>query len=153
MAINDIQEMAGHEVDDKAFLAFERRSNTAGVSGIYFNEFDKINGSAAANPQNIIATAQKVIDVGVYGNADIARIFIYSNKDGTDVTITFVTEPNNDGISDVHTGRIVNGGYVACSAPAHVQGSFRRFFGFYYDNNTKNKFILFDNGEVLPEAH
>jgi hypothetical protein len=151
MAITDIQKMAGHEVEDKAFLAFERSSNTAGVSGIYFQEFLK-NGSAAQNPQTIIANAQKVIDKAVYAPADIDKIFIYSNKAGTDVTITLVTLPRN-GISDVHTGRIVNGVYVPCSTPAHVRGTFRSFFGFYYDDNTKNKFLLFDSGEILPEAH
>ena len=150
--ITDVEVMAGYEVHDKAFLAFERRSSTPGVSGIYFHEFDKKNGTAAQNPQSIIANAQKVIDAAVYNNANIFRIFIYSNKEGRDVTITLVTRPT-DNVSTVHTGRISNGTYVACSAPAQVQGTFRTFFGFYYDDDTKNKFILFDNGEILPEAH
>lgn len=149
---NDIQKMASHEVEDKAFLAFERRSNTAGVSGIYYHEFLK-SGTAAQNPDNIIKNARKVIDKSVYAPADIDRIFVYSNKAGTDVTITLVTLPKSDGFSDVHTGRIVSGAYVPCSSPAHVRGTFRSFFGFYYDDDTKNKFLLFDSGEILPEAH
>lgn len=154
-ALTDIEAMTGHEVDDKAFLAFERKSNTPGVSGIYYEEFDKKNGTAIQEPQltQVITNAQKVIDAAVYNNADIDRIYIYSNKAGTDVTITLITRPDRNGISNVHTGRIVNGGYVPCSAPAQVRGKYRNIFGFYYDNNTKNKFILFDNGEILPEAH
>lgn len=46
MTLTDAQIMAGFQVGDKAFLAFERRSPQQGVSGIYFLEFDKRNGSA-----------------------------------------------------------------------------------------------------------
>jgi hypothetical protein len=150
--IDDAQVMAGLEVDDKAFLAFERRSNTAGVSGVYFYEFDKKNGTAEQNPEAVIAKAQKVIDSSLYKNRDLDRIFIYSNKDGTDVTITLVTKASGN-LSYVYTGRIKNGKYTACSDPAEVRGRFVGFFGFYYDNNTKNKFILFDNGEISAESH
>ena len=150
--INDIENTAGYQVDDKAFLAFERRSSQAGVSGIYFYEFDKKNGTAIQNPDTVFQTAPKVIDSGIYNNADIDRIVLYSNKAGTDVTITLVTRPVN-GITNVHTGRIVNGAYQPCSAPAQVQGTLRSFFAFYYDDNTKNKFMLFDTGTVEGEAH
>jgi hypothetical protein len=150
--INDIQEMAGYQVDDKAFLAFERRSNTAGVSGVYFHVFDKKNGTAVQNPETVIANARKVIDSSVYNDRDLFRIFIYSNKAGTNVTITLVTTPINN-FSEVHTGRIVNGNYVACSSPARVRGTLKSFLGLYYDDDTKNKFILFSSGAILPEAH
>ena len=135
--INDIENTAGYQVDDKAFLAFERRSSQAGVSGIYFYEFDKKNGTAIQNPDTVFQTAPKVIDSGIYNNADIDRIVLYSNKAGTDVTITLVTRPVN-GITN---------------APAQVQGTLRSFFAFYYDDNTKNKFMLFDTGTVEGEAH
>jgi len=149
--INDVQEMAGYEVDDKAFLAFERRSNTPGVSGVYFHVFDK-NGTAEQNPETVIANARKVIEPSVYNNRDLFRILIYSNKAGTDVTITLVTTPVN-GFSEVHTGRIANDRYVACSAPARVRGTMKSSVAFYYDDNTKNKFILFSSGVILPEGH
>jgi hypothetical protein len=148
----DIQNMTGFQVEDKAFLAFERRSSQQGVSGVYFWEFDKKNGSAIQNPDTVITTAPKVIDSSVYNNANIDRILLYSNKPGTDVTITLVTRPVG-GITFVHTGRIVGGGYVPCSAPAQVQGNLKSFFSLYYGDNTKNKFMLFDNGTILPEAH
>jgi hypothetical protein len=34
-----------------------------------------------------------------------------------------------------------------------VQGNWKSSFGFYYDDKTKNKFILFDTGRILAEAH
>jgi hypothetical protein len=151
--IDDAQVMAGLEVGDKAFLAFERRPK-AGDSGVYWYEFDKKNGTAEQNPEAVIAKAQKLIDSSLYKNRDLDRIFIYSNKDGTDVTITLVTKASGN-FSYVYTGRIKNGKYTSCTDPAEdeVRGRFVGFFGFYYDDNTKNKFILFDNGEIRPQSH
>jgi hypothetical protein len=143
MVLTDVQNMAGITVEDKAFIAFERRSTSPQVSGVYFNEFDRITGTAAQN-FNVIATAPKVIDGTVYNNANLDRIFLYANKAGTDITITLITTPDASGTSFVHTGRIIGGNqYQPCSAPAQVQGTLSGFFGFYYDNNTKNKFYLF----------
>jgi hypothetical protein len=150
--IDDAQVMAGLEVDGKAFLAFERRPK-AGDGGVYWYEFDK-KGTAEQNPKTVIAKAQKVIDSSLYKNRDLDRIFIYSNKDGTDVTITLVTKASGN-FSYLYTGRIKNGKYTSCTDPAEadVRGRFVGFFGFYYDDNTKNKFILFDNGEIVLESH
>lgn len=153
MSLTDIETMNGFQVEDKAFLAFERKSSQQGVSGIYFLEFDKKNGSAIQNPGAAINAASKVIDSSIYNNMDIDRIFLYTNKAGTDVTISLVTRPNPNGITFVHTGRIVNGSYVPCSAPAQVQGTLKYFFAFYYDDDTKNKFMLFDNGTISGEGH
>ena len=50
MEITDAQAMTGIQVDDKAFLAFERKSNQPGITGIYFLEFDRRNGTVIADP-------------------------------------------------------------------------------------------------------
>jgi hypothetical protein len=146
MALTDVQNMAGIAIEDKAFIAFERRSTNPQVpSGVYFKEFDRINGTAAQN-LNVI-NAQMVIASTVYNNLDLDRIVLYANKAGTDITITFITIPDPNGTTFVHTGRIIGGNqYQPCSAPAQVQGTLKGFFGFYYDNNTKNKFYLFESG-------
>jgi hypothetical protein len=155
MVLTDVQNMAGVTVEDKAFIAFERRSTNPQVSGVYFKEFDRKTGTAAQN-FNVIATAPMVINSTVYNNANLERIFLYTNKAGTDITITLVTTPVG-GITFVHTGRIVGGNqYQPCSAPAQVQGSLSGFFGFYYDDDTKNKFYLFQSpgGNTFDmEAH
>ncbi len=156
MALTDVQNMTGITVEDKAFIAFERRSTNPQASGVFFKEFDRKNGTAAQN-LNVISTAPRVIDSTVYNNLDLERIFLYANKAGTDITITFITTPDASGTTFVHTGRIIGGNqYQPCSAPAQVQGTLSGFFGFYYDNNTKNKFYLFQSagGNTFDmEAH
>jgi hypothetical protein len=151
--IDDAQVMAGLEVGDKAFLAFERRPK-AGESGVYWYEFDKKTGTAEQNPEAFFAKARKVIDSSLYKNRDLDRIFIYSNKDGTDVTITLVTKATGK-FSYVYTGRIKNYKYTSCTDPDEdeVRGRFVGFFGFYYDDNTRNKFLLFDDGGIVLRSH
>ena len=154
MEITDAQAMTGIQVDDKAFLAFERKSNQPGITGIYFLEFDRRNGTVIADPDAALVAAPKVIDaVADYNNRDVDRIFLYANKAGTEVTITFITIPDQNNTTFIYTGRIVNSAYTPCSAPAQIQANWKNTFGFYYDDNTKNKFMLFDNGRILAEAH
>ena len=64
----------------------------------------------------------KVIDaVADYNNRDVDRIFLYANKAGTEVTITFITIPDQNNTTFIYTGRIVNSAYTPCSAPAQIQ--------------------------------
>jgi hypothetical protein len=80
----------------------------------------------------------RIIPGADYGNVDLQSISLYSNEDGSDVTVTFVASPVG-GQSRMFTGRVVNYQYVSCAAPTAIQGQFRRIFGFYFKNNTKLK--------------
>jgi hypothetical protein len=153
MVLQDVQTMSGLQVENKAFLAFERRSGQQGIKGIYILEFDRQNGSAIEEPDAALEAAPKVIDaVKHYDDRDIDRIYLYANKAGTELTVTLISRPVGNSVF-VYTGRVVNGVYTACSDPAEVQGNWKSSFGFYYDDKTKNKFILFDTGRILAEAH
>jgi hypothetical protein len=153
MVLEDVQTMSGLQVENKAFLAFERRSGQQGIKGIYILEFDRQNSSAIEEPDAALEAAPKVIDaVDDYDDRDIDRIYLYANKAGTELTVTLISRPVGNSVF-VYTGRVVNGVYTACSDPAEMEGNWKSSFGFYYDDNTKNKFILFDTGRILAEAH
>jgi hypothetical protein len=157
MVVIDVQNLAGCDSSDRAFIAFEKRGQ--GANGIYFNEFDKVNGTANQNPDTIFTGARKIIDGAIYQNRNIRNIWLYSNEDGSDITMTFLTEPIAN-VMLMFTGRIVNGQYISCDGGAATQINARflnQFFGFYYNDGTKNKLFAYQdiNGQFVAgaEAH
>lgn len=147
----DIQNLVGLQTDNKAFLAFEKRSTSGDTSGIYFLEFDR-NSEGTIDPDTIYDTAKKIIDRSIY-TEDINRIQLYATDDGSDITISFITAFVG-GNRKMFTGRIVNGEYVACDLgeptdiPANNLGG---WFAFYFHNKQKLKFYQYRDpslGEV-----
>jgi hypothetical protein len=134
MVVADIQNLAGTTARNKAFIAFEKRA--AGQNGVYFKEFDLSQG--VADPDTILDTAVRIVPGADYGNLDLQRISLYSNEEGSDVTVTIITGPSA-GQSRMLTGRVVNHQYISCAQPTTIQGQFRSLFGFYFKNNTKLK--------------
>lgn len=134
MGIADIQNLAGVTAKNKAFIAFEKRA--AGQNGVYFKEFDLSQG--VADPDTILDSAVNIVPGADYGNIDLQRISLYSNEEGSDVTVTIITNPAG-GQSRMLTGRVVNYQYISCAQPTNIQGQFRSIFGFYFKNNTKLK--------------
>jgi hypothetical protein len=144
MVVIDIQNLAGCDSRNKAFVAFEKRA--AGQGGVYFFEFDK-NNTAIANPDTVFNTATKIIDAAVYQNRNIRNIWLYANADGSDVTTTILTEPVANTML-MFTGRIVNNQYISCDGgnAKQIDSTFLRgLFAFYYNDNTKNKFYTYQN--------
>lgn len=152
---DDIQNLAGARTENKAFIAYEKRATGPGVDGVYYLEFDR-NSEGIIDPDNIFDSAIKLIDRSVYSN-NLQTIFLYTNDDGTDVSISIITTPAA-GKSRMYTGRIVNKQYVPCDGgnPNEVDGQFTGLFPFYFHNNNKAKFwTAFSPGNAIggAEAH
>ena len=158
MVVEDIQKLAGCDTTKKVYIAFEKLGG-ADVRGIYFYQFDKAV-SAIQNPNDAFNNARRIIDGTAYQNINIFRIWLYANPDGSDVTITILTEHVANAMLML-TGRIVNNQYIPCDGgnAKQINANFlREFFAFYYDDNTKNKFYTYqdaNSGKFVAdgEAH
>jgi hypothetical protein len=157
MVVVNIKNLSGCDTTNKAYIAFEKQGG-AGVNGIYFNEFDKTS-TAIQNPDDAFNNATKIIDANDYQNLSIRNIWLYANRDGSDLTITILTEPVANNML-MFTGRIVNNRYISCDGgnAKQINANFLRgFFAFYYNDDTKNKFYLYQDaaGQFVAdgEAH
>src|SRR4051812_33629230 len=111
MVVNNIFKIAARDAQDKALIAFERRSdpnNPNVAAGVYFLSFDK-TGTVIEGPDGdaIISAAPKIIDANLYDNRQLNNIWLYSNAIGSEVTITIATVAVANKIKML-TGRIVN---------------------------------------------
>jgi hypothetical protein len=153
MAVTNIFRLAGKDAQNKAFIAFERRG-TPDVRGVYFVEFNKMN-TKNDDTDNILSTAKKIIEPAEYGNRDLNNIWLYSNTTGDEITITIATTPIANKIQML-TGRIIDDPdpakgkkFISCDPGGNgTEINTQRIdslFGFYYNDGTKNKFMLYQD--------
>lgn len=157
MVVNNIFKIAARDAQDRAFIAFERRQvpNSSKPPGVYFLSFDK-NGTAIdpAAGDALIDNAPQIIAAGLYDNRQLNNMWLYSNATGSEITITIATVAVINKIKML-TGRIVNNAFVNCD-PAGVSREIdtqriEGLFGFYYNDGTKNKIMVYTNS-VNAEA-
>jgi len=157
MVTADIQNLAAISKDTKAYVFFEKRSESGPTNGVYYIELNR-NDSSNINPDTIFDTATKIIDKDIYENRNLEAIYLYANDDGSDLTVTIIAKVNPGVQRKMYTGRVVNGEYTPCdnNVPTLFNGTLRRFSGIYFNDNNKLKFYTyFDGNNVFGgcEAH
>jgi hypothetical protein len=140
--IPGINLISSFDSDTKVFLAFEKRTGNAAEDGVYFNEIDK-GGNQIPDP---FATATRVIKSQVYNDNILEMLKLYSNKQGTQATITIVAYTGSGNIRTMYTGRIENRQYTECDNPSTINGQVNQIEANYINENQKFKIYSLRGG-------